>query len=283
VLTVSGVLLVVLAAAVFVSSQAVQGGVQCDADGTCTADAGAFGYLAGQLARTSLNPVAHAGAAAALLGGFVLLLTPGAGRRVSPHSQRADASADPIGATVPPIRLPRHGIAIAWVLVSVLLGVSFAVMVATSLPEWSMVWSSGVCDSNGCVYPLDTQIALTAGALAPPVFGAALVAVPLLVLLSALLPVALPTPAPASAGDVVAGARAERDGRERDGVERDAVADARRETPGRPDAPSELVRPAALPVADPADGGSGRRARRAARVTSWDGADLSPFMRPDPE
>jgi hypothetical protein len=158
----------VLMLAGFLFLQNVSTGLDCEAAGECTARPDDVAYTLAQVLRSVQSALASGSALAVILGLAALVV------RARPIGASVSSSA---GRSLRPVAL----------VVVALLGLSFAVLVVTSHPMMQTFWNSGVCSSTGCVYPVEAQLALLLAALAPAVFSAALIALPVLVLVGALL------------------------------------------------------------------------------------------------
>jgi hypothetical protein len=152
----------------FLFLQNVSTGLDCEAAGECVARPDDLSYTLAQVLRSAQSALASGSALAVLLGLTALVVR-----------------ARPIGAPVS--SSTGRSLRRVVLLVVVLLGLSFAGLVITSHPMMQTFWNSGVCSSTGCVYPADAQLALLLAALAPAVFSAALLALPVIVLVGALL------------------------------------------------------------------------------------------------
>ncbi|GLK15887.1 hypothetical protein GCM10017602_03690 [Herbiconiux flava] len=152
----------------FLFLQNISTGLDCEAAGECVARPDDLSYTLAQVLRSAQSAFASGSALAVLLGLTALVVR-----------------ARPIGASVS--SSTRRSLRRVVLLVVVLLGLSFAGLVITSHPMMQTFWNSGVCTSTGCVYPVEAQLALLLAALAPAVFSAALLALPVIVLVGALL------------------------------------------------------------------------------------------------
>lgn len=286
VIAVGGLVVLVLVAAAWMWMRSSNVGMSCQGSSIddCVYTPSLPAYVVTQVLQYALTPLGTAAALAVVTGAIGIVITlsllastdpADRGGATAAAAGAAAAGADATGtetpgAVVPPlpsfVRSPRRALRIIWIAVLVLLGLSALAVVMVALPSMQQVWSSGDCDYNGggCAYPLTSQLVIIAVSVAPSVLTAALLAIPLLVLAGTVL-------------RVVAQALGDRTGGESEVGRADVtVADA-----------------VTTPAAGAADADAGwwdeldreqaTRGRRARRETSWDGRDLSPFMRPDAE
>lgn len=267
VIAVGGLLVLVLVAAAWMWMRSSTVGMSCQGSSTddCVYTPSLPAYVVTQVLQYTLTPLGTAAALAVVTGAIGIVIT----LSLLPSTT---------GALVPPlpsfVRSPRRALRIVWIVVLVLLGLSALAVVMVALPSMQQVWSSGECDYNGggCAYPLTSQLMIIAVSVAPSVLTAALLAIPLLVLTGTVLRVVQAALGSQTGGESEAG-RADA-----------AIAVA----PAHPDAATAHA--GATDAGATADGDAdwwdeldrepASRGRRARRETSWDGRDLSPFMRP---
>ncbi|MFB2555515.1 hypothetical protein [Herbiconiux liangxiaofengii] len=304
VLMIAGVVALVLSAGGWVLVQGTSTGMSCSGSEStsCEFTPGLLEYVVVQVAQRGLPSLGGAAALAIGLGAVAMVLgrlgggsapilrrgarpgaRPGASLSGAASSTGPISSVDLQGAVMPNrLAGSRRALRLLWVVMLVIVLLALAGVVMTSLPSMSDVWNAGTCGMTGCTYPFWAQVALGVSAIAPAVLSSGLLMLPVLVLTGAVLRLleaggsGPDTTEPAGAGtaDPVAW----------------AVPTA---TSGA--APSGALPTApAVPAADwwdelseqpdslapPTESPDQPTRRSRSRSTSWDGRDLSPFMRP---
>jgi hypothetical protein len=145
-------------------------GYQCAGDTDCVATPNDIIYIVVQLVRSVFSGVIGASAFAFVLGGLSAAF--------SASISIGDKMSDPRA---------RRSLRLFGLGLAVLIALSLAMLFVTSLPSTQLIWNQGECTPDGCTYSLGAQLVLMAGAVAPSVFTAGLLAVPVLVVAGALV------------------------------------------------------------------------------------------------
>lgn len=310
-LLVTGGALLVLMVGAYLWQRGIQTGIQCDNGGQCEVQGGDLPrYLAIALVRSAAGAVTAASAFALALGGLTLavlrrLPAPAPAPAPTGDAMPFESAGAETGAGARPDR-SRLGLRAVWVVVLAVLAVALVGMIVAAHPSMQYYWNSGICTSSGCDYPLEAQLALLVSALSPQLFAAALLTVPLLVLASPVLAAlrrqtpdaraagqpdalldptaagpAAPRPAEPHAMAALPGAHAAAPGAAALPLDTAPVSASSwwDELDDGPRADSD----GASDPGDDSDGSDRRRSFRRRRNHTWDGRDLSPFMRPDAE